>query len=140
VALERTLFIVKPDAVQRNLIGKILAHVEQHGFRVVEARFGLLTREQAQEFYAEHQAKPFFGELVDYMTSGPVMLTTLEAEGGIAKLREVVGATDPAQAAPGTVRKLFGESKQMNSVHASDSPASAEREVKLFFGVAALSR
>lgn len=140
MALERTLFIVKPDAVNRNLIGSILAHVEQNGFRIVEARFGRLTREQAQEFYAEHAAKPFFGDLVDYMTSGPVMLTTLEAEGAIARLREVVGATDPAQAAPGTVRKLFGQSKQMNSVHASDSPASAEREVKLFFGVAALSR
>jgi nucleoside-diphosphate kinase len=140
LAQERTLFIVKPDAVQRHLIGKILAHVEERGFRIVEARFVRLTREEAQTFYAEHNARPFFNDLVDYMTSGPVMLTCLESEGGIAKLREVVGATDPAQAEPGTVRQLFGQSKQMNSVHASDSPASSERELKLFFGVAALSR
>ena len=140
MAQERTLFIVKPDAVQRQLIGKILAHVEERGFRLVEARFVRLTREEAQTFYAEHNARPFFNDLVDYMTSGPVMLTCLEGEGGVARLREVVGATDPAQAAPGTVRQLFGRSKQANSVHASDSPASAERELKLFFGVAALTR
>jgi nucleoside-diphosphate kinase len=138
--LERTLFIIKPDAVERRLIGKILAHVEAQGFRIVEARFAQLTREEAQTFYAEHQGKPFFNDLVEYMTSGPVLLTCLEREGAIANLREVVGATDPAQAAPGTIRKLFGTSKQMNSVHASDSAPSAEREVKLFFGVAALAR
>lgn len=140
MALERTLFIVKPDAVERNLIGKILAHVEDQGFRIVEARLGRLTREEAQTFYGEHQGKPFFNDLVEYMTSGPVMLTCLEREGGIARLREVVGATDPAQAAPGTVRQLFGQSKQLNSVHASDSLASSNREVKLFFGLAALAR
>jgi nucleoside-diphosphate kinase len=140
LALERTLFIVKPDAVRRQLIGKILAHVEERGFRVVEARFATITREEAQRFYAEHNGKPFFGDLVDYMTSGPVLLTALEKEGAVATLREVVGATDPAQAAPGTIRKLFGESKQMNSVHASDSVPSAEREVKLFFGMAASNR
>jgi nucleoside-diphosphate kinase len=140
LSLERTLFIVKPDAVERRLMGRILAHVEAQGFRVVEARFAQLTREEAQTFYAEHQGKPFFNDLVEYMTSGPVLLTVLERETAIPTLREVVGATDPAQAAPGTVRRLFGTSKQMNSVHASDSPASAEREVKLFFGVAALAR
>ena len=140
LAQERTLFIVKPDAVERQLIGKILAHVEERGFRIVEARFVRLTREEAQTFYEEHNGKSFFNELVDYMTSGPVMLTCLEQEGAIAKLREVVGATDPALAAPGTIRQIFGRSKQMNSVHASDSPASSERELKLFFGVAALSR
>lgn len=140
MALERTLFIVKPDAVERNLIGKILAHVEAQGFRLVEARLARLTREEAQTFYAEHQARPFFGELVEYMTSGQVLLTCLERDDAIKKLREVVGATDPAAASPGTVRALYGKSKQMNSVHASDSPASADREVKLFFGVAALSR
>lgn len=138
--LERTLFIVKPDGVRRNLIGKILAHAEGEGFRIAEARLSRLTREQCQEFYAEHNGKPFFNDLVAYMTSGQVMLTCLERESAITKLREVVGATDPAQAASGTIRNLFGESKQMNSVHASDSPASAEREVKLFFGVAALAR
>jgi len=140
VAQERTLFIVKPDAVARNLVGRILAHVEERGFRIVEARFGRISREEAETFYAEHQAKPFFRDLVDYMTSGPVMLTGLEKEGAVAALREVVGATDPAQAAPGTIRNLFGESKQMNSVHASDSLSSAERELKIFFGVAGLLR
>jgi len=140
LALERTLFIVKPDAVRRNLVGRILAHVEERGFRLVEARLAQLTREEVQTFYAEHQGKPFFNDLVDYMTSGAVMLTCLEREGAVAHLREVVGATDPAQAGPDTVRGLYGESKQHNSVHASDSPASAEREVKFFFGVAALSR
>ena len=137
MALERTLFIVKPDAVQRNLTGRILAHVEERGFRVVEARLGRITRDEVETFYAEHRAKPFFKDLTDYMTSGPVMLTCLEREQGVTYLREVVGATDPAQAEPGTIRKLYGQSKQMNSVHASDSVASAEREVKIFFGVTA---
>lgn len=140
MALERTLFIVKPDAVRRNLIGKILAHVEDRGFRVAEARFARLTREECQTFYAEHNGKPFFNDLVDFMTSGPVMLACLEREDGVAYLREVVGATDPAQAAEGTIRRLYAQGKQANSVHASDSLASAEREVKLFFGVAALAR
>ena len=140
MALERTLFIVKPDATQRQLIGKILAHVEDKGFRITEARLSQLTREQCQEFYAEHMGKGFFHELVDFMTSAPVMLTCLEREDAVARLREVIGATDPAQAAEGTIRKLYAESKGRNSVHASDSPASADREVKLFFGVAALSR
>jgi len=138
--MERTLFIVKPDAVGRNLIGKILAHVEGKGFRIAEARLTHLTRDQLQEFYAEHVGKGFFAELVDFMTSGPVLLTCLERENAVATLREVIGATDPAQAAEGTIRKLYAESKGRNSVHASDSPASADREVKLFFGVAALSR
>jgi nucleoside-diphosphate kinase len=131
--MQRTLFIVKPDAVERNLIGRILAHVEAAGFRVVEARMQTLGRELAGEFYAEHREKPFFPDLLGYMTSGRVLLVCLEREEAVAKLREAVGATDPAQAAPGTVRKEFGVSKQMNSVHASDSPASAERELKLFF-------
>jgi nucleoside-diphosphate kinase len=135
VALERTLFIVKPDAVERRLIGRILAHVEEQGFRIVEARLVRITGEEAGTFYAEHQTKPFFKDLVTYMTSGSVLLTCLEREGAVARLREVVGATDPAQAAPGTIRKLYGESKQMNSVHASDSTASADRELKLFFAV-----
>ena len=139
MATQRTLFIVKPDAVTRNLIGRILAHVEERGFRIVEARFGRLAREEAASFYAEHRGKPFFEDLVSYMTSGPVMLTCLERDNAISHLREVVGATDPAQAADGTVRKLFGQSKQMNSVHASDSPASAERELRLLFGAAALA-
>jgi len=139
VAVERTLFIVKPDATGRNLVGRILAHVEDKGFKLVEARYTRLTREQCNEFYAEHVGKGFFPELVDFMTSGPVMLCCLEREDAVAKLRETIGATDPALAAEGTIRKLYAESKGRNSVHASDSPASAEREVKLFFGVAALS-
>jgi nucleoside-diphosphate kinase len=138
--IERTLFIVKPDATSRSLTGKILAHVEAKGFRIMEARFTRLTREQCQEFYAEHLGKGFFNELVDFMTSGPVLLCCLERENAVAFLRETIGATDPTQAAEGTIRKLYAESKGRNSVHASDSPASADREVKLFFGVAALSR
>jgi len=125
--------IVKPDAVKRNLIGKILAHVEGEGFRIAEARLARLTREQCQEFYAEHLGKPFFPGLVDYMTSGPVMLCCLERESAVATLREVIGATDPAQAAEGTIRKLYAESKGRNSVHASDSAASglaANRRLK----------
>lgn len=132
--MQRTLFIVKPDAVERNLIGRILAHVEAAGFRIVEARMETLSRELASEFYAEHRDKGFFADLLGYMTSGRVLLVCLEREDAVARLREVVGATDPAQALAGTVRKEFGRSKQMNSVHASDSPGSAERELKLFFG------
>jgi len=140
LTIERTLFIVKPDAVARNLTGRILAHIEERGFRLVEARMSQLTREQCQEFYSEHVGKGFFNELVDFMTSGPVLLTCLEREDAVATLRQVIGATDPAQAAEGTVRRLYAESKGRNAVHASDSPASAEREVKLYFGVAALAR
>ena len=140
MAIERTLFIVKPDAVARHVTGRILAHVEDRGFRLAEVRMTRLTREQCQEFYAEHLGKGFFNELVDFMTSGPVLLSCLEREDAVATLRQVIGATDPAQAAEGTIRKLYAESKGRNAVHASDSPASAEREVKLFFGVAALAR
>ena len=140
LTIERTLFIVKPDAVARNLTGRILAHLEERGFRLAEARLTRLTREQCQEFYAEHTGKGFFNELVDFMTSGPVMLTCLEREDAVATLRRVIGDTDPAKAAEGTIRRLYAESKGRNSVHASDSPASADREVKLFFGVAALAR
>ncbi len=139
MAVERTLFIIKPDATSRRLVGKILAHVEDKGFKLIEGRYGRMTREQCNEFYAEHLGKPFFPELVDFMTSGPVMLCCLEREAAVTTLRETIGATDPAQAAEGTIRKLYAESKGRNSVHASDSLPSAEREVKLFFGVAALT-
>ena len=139
MAVERTLFIIKPDATSRKLVGRILAHVEDKGFKIIEARYTRVTREQCNEFYAEHLGKPFFPELVDFMTSGPVLLCCLEREAAVATLREVIGATDPALAAEGTIRKLYAESKGRNSVHASDSVASAEREVKLFFGVAALA-
>lgn len=139
MAVERTLFIIKPDATSRKLVGRILAHVEDNGFKIIEARYTRVTREQCNEFYAEHVGKPFFPELVDFMTSGPVLVCCLERESAVSTLREVIGATDPALAAEGTIRKLYAESKGRNSVHASDSLASAEREVKLFFGVAALS-
>lgn len=139
MAVERTLFIIKPDATSRKLVGRILAHVEDKGFKIIEARYARVTREQCNEFYAEHVGKPFFPELVDFMTSGPVLVCCLEREAAVATLREVIGATDPALAAEGTIRKLYAESKGRNSVHASDSLASAEREVKLFFGVAALA-
>jgi nucleoside-diphosphate kinase len=140
LALERTLLIVKPDAVRRNLIGRILAHVENEGFKIAEARLARLTREEADEFYAEHRTKPFFPDLLDSITSAPVMLCCLERENAVTRLAEVVGATDPAEAAPGTLRKLYGQSKTMNSVHRSDALTSADREIKLFFGAAALSR
>ena len=139
MAVERTLFIVKPDATGRRLVGKILAHVEEMGFKIIEARYARLTREQCNEFYAEHVGKNFYPELVDFMTSGPVMLCCLEREAAVSTLRDAIGATDPGLAAEGTIRKLYAESKGRNSVHASDSQASAEREVKLFFGVAALA-
>jgi nucleoside-diphosphate kinase len=139
LSAQRTFFIVKPDAVERRLIGKILAHVEGEGFRVVGARLTTLARREAETFYAEHAQRPFFGDLVAYMTSGPVLLACLEREDAVAQLRRVVGATDPAEAAAGTVRKLYGKSKQENSVHASDSPASAEREIRLMLGDAVLA-
>ncbi len=132
-AANRTLFIVKPDAVERNLTGRILAHVEEAGFKMIAGRYVTMTRDQAETFYAEHKERPFFGDLVSYMISGPVFLTALEGEGGPLRLREVVGATDPAQAAEGTVRKRFGLDKGRNSVHASDSETSAARETKFFF-------
>jgi nucleoside-diphosphate kinase len=135
----RTFVMCKPDAVARGLVGEIVARLERKGLTLVAADLRTVDREFAERHYDEHRDKPFFGELVDYMTSGPVMLTCLERESAVLKLREVVGATDPAQAAEGTVRKQFGRSKQMNSVHASDSPASAERELKLFFGAAVVA-
>lgn len=139
MAVERTLFIIKPDATERRQVGRILAHVEDKGFKLIEGRYTRITREQCNEFYAEHAGRSFFPGLVDFMTSGPVFLCCLEREAAVNTLREVIGATDPAEAAEGTIRKLFAESKGRNSVHASDSLASAEREVKLFFGVAALA-
>ncbi len=126
-------------STSRQLAGRILAHVEDKGFKIVEARYTRITRDQCNEFYSEHLGKPFYPGLVDFMTSGPVMVCCLEREAAVATLREVIGATDPALAAEGTIRRLYAESKGRNAVHASDSPASAEREVKLFFGVAALS-
>jgi len=133
MAVERTLSIIKPDATRRNLTGQINAKFEAAGLRIVAQRRAQLTAKQAEGFYAEHKARPFFGSLCAFMTSGPVVLQVLEGEGAIAKNREVMGATDPAKAAAGTIRKEFAESIEANSVHGSDSPASAAREIAYDF-------
>ena len=133
MAIERTFSIIKPDATRRNLTGAINAVIEKSGLRIVAQKRVRWTRAQAEKFYEEHKERPFYGELVDFMTSGPIVLQVLEGDGAIAKYREVMGATDPAQAAEGTVRKLFAVSKGENSSHGSDSPASADREIALNF-------
>jgi nucleoside-diphosphate kinase len=133
MAIERTFSIIKPDATRRNLTGAINAVIEGAGLRIVGQKRVRWTRAQAEKFYEEHAARPFYGELVDFMTSGPIVLQVLEGENAIAKYREVMGATDPAQADEGTIRKQFAVSKGENSTHGSDSPASAEREIALNF-------
>ncbi len=133
MARERTLSILKPDATQRNLTGAINQRLESAGLHIIAQKRVRLTRAQAEGFYAEHKARPFFGSLCDFMTSGPVVLQVLEGENAIAKYREVMGATNPANAAPGTIRKDFAESVERNSAHGSDSAASAAREVGYFF-------
>ncbi len=133
MALERTLSIIKPDAVARDLIGAIYSRFEQNGLKIVAAKMLRLSAEQAQGFYAEHEGKGFFDDLVSYMTSGPVVVQVLEGEGAIAKNRELMGATNPQEAAPGTIRADYAESVEANAVHGSDSPASAEREIAYFF-------
>jgi nucleoside-diphosphate kinase len=133
MAIERTFSIIKPDATHRNLTGAINAVIEGAGLRIVGQKRVRWTQAQAEKFYEEHAARPFYGELVDFMTSGPIVLQVLEGENAIAKYREVMGATDPAQADEGTIRKQFAISKGENSTHGSDSPASAEREIALNF-------
>ncbi len=133
MALERTLSIIKPDGVKKNVIGKIIALFEEQGLTPVAIRMAHLGRAEAEGFYAVHSARPFFGELVEFMTSGPVVLMVLEGEGAIAKNREIMGATDPAQAAEGTIRRLFAESKGVNTVHGSDAPETAAAEIAYFF-------
>ncbi len=133
MAIERTFSIIKPDATKRNMTGAINAVIEKAGLRIVAQKRVLWTKAQAEKFYEEHKARPFYGELCQFMTSGPIVCQVLEGEGAIAKYREVMGATDPAQAAPGTIRKQFAVSKGENSTHGSDSPASAEREIALNF-------
>ncbi len=130
---ERTFSIIKPDATKRNLTGKIVAKFEENGLRVVASKRVRWTDAQAGEFYGEHKERPFFGELVEFMTSEPIVLQVLEGENAIAKNREIMGATDPADADEGTIRKLFAESKGENSVHGSDSPESAAREIAMNF-------
>lgn len=133
MAVETTFSIIKPNAVKKNAIGAIIQKFEENGLKIAAAKLTLIPREQCEEFYAEHKERPFFGELVDFMTSGPVMLMALTGENAIMRNREIMGATDPAKAAEGTIRKLFGDSMGENAAHGSDSPASAERELKIFF-------
>ena len=133
MAVERTLFIIKPDATRRNLTGKILARFEEAGLRIVAQKRLRLTREQAERFYAVHSERSFYDDLCDYMISGPVVAQVIEGENAIALIREIMGATNPANAAPGTIRAEFGESIEANSVHGSDSPETAEFEIGFLF-------
>jgi nucleoside-diphosphate kinase len=133
MALERTLSIIKPDAVAKNVVGEIYSRFEKNGLKVVAAKMTQLSKQEAEGFYAVHRERPFFKPLVSFMTSGPCMPMVLEKENAVAALRTAIGATDPAQAEPGTVRKLFAESKERNAIHASDSDENAERESRFFF-------
>lgn len=134
MALERTFSIIKPDAVAKNVIGKIVSRFESNGLKIVEMQLKQLTQEEAEGFYAEHKERPFFGDLVAFMTSEPVVVQVLEGENAIALNRELMGATNPQEAAEGTIRRDFAQSIDANAVHGSDSPASAEREIAYFFG------
>lgn len=136
----RTLTIIKPDAFAAGKAGKILAHLEAAGFRLVASRVMQLSVPEAQEFYAVHRERPFYGSLVGFMTSGKCMPMVLERADAVAELRRVIGATDPAQADEGTVRRLYAESKERNAIHASDSDENAERESRFFFSEAELIR
>jgi nucleoside-diphosphate kinase len=131
--MTRTLTIIKPDAFGRGLAGKILAHLEGQGFKVIAARVAHLSTAEAGAFYEVHRERPFFKPLVAFMTSGPCMPMVLERADAVATLRTVIGATDPKEAAPGTVRQLFAESKERNAIHASDSDENAQREATFFF-------
>ena len=133
MAIERTFSILKPDATERNLTGAINTIIEKAGLRIVAQKRVRISREQAEKFYAVHRGRPFFGELVDFMTSGPVVVQVLEGDNAIAKYREVMGATDPAKAAVGTIRKTHAKSIGENSVHGSDAPETAIREIAQFF-------
>ncbi|KJZ14550.1 MULTISPECIES: nucleoside-diphosphate kinase [Halomonas] len=134
MATERTLSIIKPDAVAKNVIGEIITRFEKAELKVVAAKMVHLSQEQAEGFYAEHKERPFFGDLVSFMTSGPVVVQVLEGDNAIAKNRELMGATNPKEADAGTIRADFASSIDANAVHGSDSPESAEREVSYFFG------
>ncbi|HEY2446206.1 MAG TPA: nucleoside-diphosphate kinase [Rhizomicrobium sp.] len=133
MAIERTLSIIKPDATKRNLTGKIVARLEEAGLRVVAQRRMRLSLGEAEAFYNVHKERPFFGSLVEFMSSGPVVVQVLEGENAIARYRDVMGATDPGKAAPGTIRKDFAESIEANSVHGSDSVETAMHEIRFFF-------
>ena len=133
MAVERTFSIIKPDATQRNLTGAINALIEQAGLRIIAQKLLRMSRAEAETFYAVHRERPFFRELVEFMTSGPVVVQVLEGENAIAKYREIMGATDPAKAADGTIRKLHARSVGENSVHGSDAPETAAKEIGQFF-------
>ncbi len=135
---QRTLTIIKPDSVQANNVGNIIAHLERQGFRIVAARMTRLSESQARQFYAVHRERPFYDSLVAYMTSGPVWPMCLEREDAVASLRRAMGATDPANADAGTIRALYGESIERNAIHGSDSPDNAATEIAFFFPTAAL--
>jgi nucleoside-diphosphate kinase len=133
MSLERTLSIIKPDGLEKALIGKVIARLEEKGLKPVAIRMARLSRSEAEGFYAVHRARPFFAALVEFMTSGPVVLMVLEGEDAIARNRETMGATNPANAAPGTIRKDFATDVQRNTVHGSDSPENARIEIAYFF-------
>lgn len=134
MSVERTLSIIKPDAVGKNIIGKIYSRFEDQGLQIVAAKMIQLSREQAEGFYGVHRERPFFRDLVDFMISGPVMVQVLEGENAIAKNREIMGATDPKKADPGTIRADFAETVDENAVHGSDAPETAAAEITFFFG------
>ena len=133
MAIERTLSIIKPDAVAKNVIGKIYSRFESGGLKIVASKMAWLSVQEAGQFYAVHKERPFYGELVEFMTSGPVMVQVLEGEDAIAKNRDLMGATDPKKAAPGTIRADFAESIDANAVHVSDGPDTAKTEIAFFF-------
>jgi len=133
MAVERTLSIIKPDAVAKNIIGEIYRRFEQSGLKIIAARMVHLSREQAQAFYAVHKERPFYNDLVRFMTSGPVMVQVLEGENAVARHRDIMGATNPKNAAPGTIRADFADSVEENAVHGSDAPDTAKQEIAFFF-------
>ena len=134
MAMERTFSMIKPDAVAKNVIGEIYARFEKAGLRIIASRMVHLSRERAEAFYGVHKERPFFGELVEFMTSGPVMVQVLEGENAVAKNREVMGATNPKEAAPGTIRADFADEITENAVHGSDAAETAAEEIAFFFG------
>ncbi len=133
MAKEQTFSIIKPNAVKKNVMGEIMTDFEKAGLKIGAAKLVTLTKSKCEEFYAEHKERPFFGELVSFMTSGPVLLMVLSGEGAVMKNREIMGATDPKKANPGTIRHKHGDNVGENAVHGSDSPQSAAREIALFF-------
>jgi len=139
MAMERTLSIIKPDGVEKGVIGKVVARFEAAGLKPIAIRMARLSQAEAEGFYSVHKARPFFGDLVKFMTSGPVLLMVLEGEGAVAKNREVMGATDPRKAADGTLRKDFATDIEKNTVHGSDSPENARTEIAYFFAEVAIS-